>query len=195
MSELRQELSDVKQSGEKHLTEEQLKSDELVAQVSLLAAQLKRAIVNEDLQASKEASSSANGPRGIHGEHGDPTPSGTPLRSPSSLSQPSLGNRDQLAPALLAQQLPAVPKFSGEDRIRGAEMFREWKEQVELVAQLGCGDEKAKLANLVARLKGQAFAFYRSCTLKQRASYEALVTELEPVHASTTPRSPDQLVP
>ena len=183
VSELRQELSDVKQSGEQRLTEERLRSNELVAQVSLLASQLKRAgitpAVNEDLLASKEASSSANGPRGIHGEHGDPTPSGTPLRSPSSLSQPSLGNRDQLAQALLAQQLPAVPKFSGEDRSRGAEMFRDWKEQFELVAQLGCWDEKAKLANLVARLKGQAFAFYRSCTLKQRASYGALVTELE----------------
>jgi len=32
--------------------------------------------------------------------------------------------------------------------------------------------------NLVTRVRGQAYAFYRSCTALQRASYQALVAEL-----------------
>ena len=86
---------------------------------------------------------------------------------------------DQLSQVLLAQQLPPIPKFSGEDRSQGAETFRDWKEQFEMVASLAGWDERAKLVNLTARLRGQAFGFYRSCTLSQRASYESLVKELE----------------
>ena len=82
-----------------------------------------------------------------------------------------------LSQALLAQQLPPLPKFTGEDQGQG-ETFRDWLEQFELVASLGDWDDKTKLVNLVTRLRGQAYAFYRSCTLQQRAKYATLVTEL-----------------
>ena len=39
-------------------------------------------------------------------------------------------------------------------------------------------DPQAKLVNLVTRLRGQAYSFYRSCTSLQHASYDALVAEL-----------------
>ena len=48
-----------------------------------------------------------------------------------------------------------------------------------MVATLGGWDDRAKLVNLTARLKGQAFGFYRSCTLQQRTNYETLTKELE----------------
>ena len=71
-----------------------------------------------------------------------------------------------LSQALLAQQLPPLPKYTGEEQSQG-KMFRDWLEQFELVASLGEWDEKTKLVNLVTRLRGQAYAFYRSCTLQQ----------------------------
>lgn len=47
-----------------------------------------------------------------------------------------------------------------------------------MVAAICHWDDQAKLVNLVTRLRGQAYAFYRSCTAQQRASYQALVVEL-----------------
>ena len=62
-----------------------------------------------------------------------------------------------------------------------------------MVASLAGWDEWAKLVNLTARLRGQAFGFYRSCTLSQRASYESLVKKLEkritPVELPAVPTS------
>ena len=62
-----------------------------------------------------------------------------------------------------------------------------------MVASLAGWDEWAKLVNLTARLRGQAFGFYSACTLSQRASYESLVKELEkritPVELPAVPTS------
>ena len=80
--------------------------------------------------------------------------------------------------ALLAQQMPPLPKFSGEDRDVAGETFRDWIEQFEMVATVCGWSEPAKLVNLTTRLKGQAFVFYRSCTSQQRTSYSSLVAEL-----------------
>ena len=84
----------------------------------------------------------------------------------------------QLSQALLAQQLPSIPKFTGEERQQGGETIEDWKEQFEMVATLGGWDEQAKLVNLITRLRGQAYAFYRSCTLQQRSSYATTMKEL-----------------
>ncbi len=80
--------------------------------------------------------------------------------------------------ALLAQQLPPLTKFSGEATEAEGETFRDWKEQFEMVASVCQWDDKAKLANLTTRLRGQAYAFFRSCTVQQKASYQTLVAEL-----------------
>ena len=74
--------------------------------------------------------------------------------------------------------VPPIPKFSG-DGVNPEESFQEWKEQFELIASLGRWDSKTRLVNLITRLRGQAYAFYRSCTASQRGNYLALMKELE----------------
>ena len=54
-------------------------------------------------------------------------------------------------------------------------------EQLELVAAAYRWDEPNKLVNLVPRLKGQAFAFYRSCKEKKRTQHSTLVGELKKI--------------
>ena len=83
-----------------------------------------------------------------------------------------------LATALLAQQLPPIGKFTGETDSREGETFEAWHEQFEMVASITHWDPQTKLVNLTTRLKGQAYTFYRSCTIQQRASYDLLVAEL-----------------
>ena len=79
---------------------------------------------------------------------------------------------------LTAQQLPPIPKYTGETTDVGGETIQDWLEQLDMVATVCHWDQPTKLVNLVTRLRGQAFAFYRTCTPDQRGSYEALKTEL-----------------
>ena len=66
-------------------------------------------------------------------------------------------------------QIPPLPKFSGEmDSGKGdSESFTDWKERFEMVAEACHWDECTKLVNLVTRLCGQAYSFYRSCGANQ----------------------------
>ena len=86
---------------------------------------------------------------------------------------------------LVAHQLPPLAKFTG-DTSGEAETVVEWLEQFELIANACHWNESAKLVNLVTRLKGQAFAFYRSCDPQKRNNYAILREELKkrftPVH-------------
>ena len=59
------------------------------------------------------------------------------------------------------------------------ESFPDWKEQFELVAEACCWTDQSKLVNLITRLRGQAYSYYRSCTPEQRSSYPLLVKALE----------------
>ena len=70
-------------------------------------------------------------------------------------------------------------KFSGENESEAGEYFADWIEQFELVASVCHWDDRAKLVNLTTRLKGLAFAFYRSCSTQQRNDYTTLVSELK----------------
>ena len=81
-------------------------------------------------------------------------------------------------PYLLGQQLPPLSKFSGEDLDGDGETFLEWMEQFELVASMCGWNDQAKLVNLTTRLRGQAYAFYRTCTPKQRSQYQELKAKL-----------------
>lgn len=47
-----------------------------------------------------------------------------------------------------------------------------------MVATLAGWNDQAKLANLVTRLKGSAYAFYRTCSAEQRNNFDLLVQEL-----------------
>ena len=51
------------------------------------------------------------------------------------------------------------------------ENFTDWKERFEMVAEAYHWDERTKFVNLVTRLCGQAYSFYRSCDGSQRSCY------------------------
>ena len=76
---------------------------------------------------------------------------------------------------VFANQIPPIPKFSGEvDNGKGdLENFTDWKERFEMVAEAYHWDKHTKLVNLVTRLCGQAYSFYRSCDRSQRPCYES----------------------
>ena len=79
-----------------------------------------------------------------------------------------------LSAALFAHQLAPISKFSGEDMSDGGESFKDWIDQLEIVASLSNWDERTKLVNLT-RLRGQACAFYKSCSVQQRGNYTTWV--------------------
>ena len=86
---------------------------------------------------------------------------------------------EPITAALLAQQLPPLPKSSGERNDGDMETFQDWLEQFEMIANICGWSLQAKLVNLVTRLRGQAYAFFRSCTIQQKTSYVLLVAELQ----------------
>ena len=67
-----------------------------------------------------------------------------------------------------------IPKFSGE--VKGdLENFTDWKERFQMIAEAHHWDERIKLVNLVTKLCGQVYSFYRSCDGWQRSCYVELV--------------------
>ena len=78
----------------------------------------------------------------------------------------------------LAQQLPPIQQFTGEEGTESGETFEDWIEMLEMIASICGWDERTKLVNLTTRLRGQAYAFYKSCPEEKRRNYSALVAEL-----------------
>ncbi len=83
--------------------------------------------------------------------------------------------KEELSAALLAQQLPPLPKYNGNS---DDESFQEWIAQFELVAEVCKWNPQAKLIHLTTRLRGEAFLFYRSYSKSQKADYDQMVKEL-----------------
>ena len=108
-------------------------------------------------------------------------PSTTPLREVDRASV-ATGVGSFVSPAvqaaLLAQQIPPIPNFSGDSMSKDSDTFVDWSEQFQLVAEACQWSDQVKLVNLATRLKGQAYAFYRSCSPPQRASYSSLLEAL-----------------
>ena len=85
---------------------------------------------------------------------------------------------ETLSMALLTQQLPSLPNFSGDQIDGDSESFSDWLERLELVAATCHWEELAKLVNIATRLRGSASRFYRSLTPQQRVSYSTLTAAL-----------------
>ena len=68
----------------------------------------------------------------------------------------------------VAGQLPPICKFRGEDPEQEGSNFEEWVEQFELIADAYSWDSKTQLVNLITRLQGQAYSFYRTCSPEQK---------------------------
>ena len=106
------------------------------------------------------------------------------VRAVGGMSLPHVGvspgaeSGSWVSAALLAQQLPPLTKFNGENCDGEGETFQDWIEQFEMVATVCHWDDQTKLMNLVTRLRGQAYAFFRSCTPQQCMNYHSLTTEL-----------------
>ena len=81
--------------------------------------------------------------------------------------------------AIVAQQLPPINKYSGEELDKEGETFQDWIEQFEMIAQMCGWDNQAKLVNLTTRLRGQAYSFYRTRTPCQRSDYGMLKSQLK----------------
>ena len=105
-------------------------------------------------------------------------PQSHPLATPSQGESLAPTHLNTLSAVLLAQQLPPLPNFSG-DQVEGeGETIDDWLERLELVAVTCHWEEQAKLVNVAAHLRGSASRFYRSCTPQQRSSYASLTTAL-----------------
>ena len=76
---------------------------------------------------------------------------------------------------IYGNQLPPIPRFTGEEDLSESGSFPDWFEQYEAVATLAGWDEHAKLVNLTACLRGTTYSFYHSCTGEQRSNYKLLV--------------------
>ena len=79
---------------------------------------------------------------------------------------------------LLAHQLPPMEQFIGEDAAESGETFQNWIEQLEMIASISHWNERTKLMNLTTHLRGQAYAFCKSCPEQQHKCYSALKGEL-----------------
>ena len=86
---------------------------------------------------------------------------------------------DPLSVALLAQQLPSLPSFSGDNAGGDVESFAEWLERLDLVATTCRWDDQAKLVNVATRVRGSASRSYRSCTPQLRSNYLDLTAALQ----------------
>ena len=110
---------------------------------------------------------------------GERPPQLTANPQPTATTQPQpTANPQPAAPYLLGQQVPPINKFSGEDMEGEGDTFLEWAEQFDLIANMCGWNDQARLVNLTTRLRGQAYAFYRTCTPRERSEYTQLKAKL-----------------
>ena len=69
------------------------------------------------------------------------------------------------------------------------ETIEDWLDQFELIADVFSWDDSTRLMHLTTHLKGNALAFYRSCSKTERRSYlwvrDALKKKFTPVHVQS----------
>ena len=98
---------------------------------------------------------------------------------------------DSVGSLLLAQLMPQKTKFSGESLDN--KPFDDWLTQFEMIPGLCKWEGLTKLVHLTTRLRGPAFAFYKSCSAAETSNYQSLVGELRkrftPVHSPNEPFS------
>ena len=172
------------------LAEETMHCDELAARCTQLDLELETVRMEKELECLKAAENErskweAREARLVAQLKGQKDASeGMKTQSPSldvttthvTMEDEGGKSSQMLLPAWSAQQLPTIPKFSGESL--ETETFEDWLEHFKLLAKVCHWDKPAKLLNLTMRLKGQAFSFFRSCTPEQRSDYDVLVSEL-----------------
>ena len=178
------------------------REERMIEQISLLQAQLRSTETEKlrDEEVAERRSQSSDDRRGVASSPRKESPGQQTQKTRVTFAERPSKHTDaeretekstqevratDLSQALLAQQLPPLPKYTGEEQSQG-ETFRDWLEQFELVASLALGewDEKTNLVNLVTRLRGQ----------QQRACYATRVTDRidKKIHTSANPGCAEQ---
>ena len=96
---------------------------------------------------------------------GNNAPGGLVARSVPHVFLPACQN---VYPTESMMSVLPLGKFSGQSESEVSEQFTDLIEQFEVVASAYCWDDRTKLVNLTTRLRGQAFAYYRSSSTQQR---------------------------
>ena len=92
-------------------------------------------------------------------------------------------------PPVSEQKLPNISMYSGANIVDDDETIEDWLDQFELIADVFSWDDSTRLMHLTTHLKGNALAFYRSCSKTERRSYlwvrDALKKKFTPVHVQS----------
>ena len=187
LTALRRELSEAKDRAEL----ERLRAVEAARKEARAREQLLESVIEDlrqrlkDSQESEKDDASPEDPSEPTTLVGTDTPGDPTDRSGEDADSSSVSGAGKSTYPWIAQALPVLGKFSGEETADGEEVDS-WIEQLEMLAD-ACGwDEKVKLVHLTTRLKGPALSFYRSCSEDQRHSFsllkEGLQTRFTPVH-------------
>ena len=92
-------------------------------------------------------------------------------------------------PPVSEQKLPNISMYSGANIVDDDETIEDWLDQFELIADVFSWDDSTHLMHLTTHLKGNALAFYRSCSKTERRSYlwvcDALKRKFTPVHVQS----------
>ena len=131
--------------------------------------------VGTDNQVSTMNASTTVAANGVHSNNTTTTSAGVQITSSVPHVYPFPCN----IPLMESMAVPPIGKFSGEHESEAGEHFADWIEQFELVASVYHWDDCTKLVNLTTRLRGQAFAFYWSCSTQQSNDYKTSVSELK----------------
>ena len=148
-------------------------------------AELESAVNTSAVDTPDVNTSAVNTPERANGlspkVHGDSWPDGEPTSTVAAgVPRPPSGiaviPQDPLSMAMLVQQLPPLPNFTGDSQ-GNEEVFDEWLERLEMAGMCGWSEQE-KMVNLVTRLRGPAYLFYQSCTSSKRSDYPSLTTAL-----------------
>ena len=186
LAALRRELSEAKDRAEL----ERLRAVEAARKEARAREQLLESVIEDLRQRLKNSQESENDDASPEDPSepttlvGTDTPGDPTDRSGKDADSSSVSDAGKSTYPWIAQALPVLGKFSGEETADDEEVDS-WIEQLEMLAD-ACGwDEKVKLVHLTTRLKGPALSFYRSCSEDQRHSFsllkEGLQTRFTPV--------------
>ena len=91
---------------------------------------------------------------------------------------PTIGNRTHGSTLAEHGSTPAATGSTLDSLTQTMLAQQEWLERLEMMAG-ACGwTNQMKLVNLITRLRGSAYSFFRSCSAQQRSSYELLTKAL-----------------
>ena len=122
--------------------------------------------------------------RGVEGtDHTSPT---SGKEADMDKTDPEPASRER--PSVSEQKLPNISMYSGANIVDDDETIEDWLDQFELIADVFGWDDSMRLMHLTTHLKGNALAFYCSCSKMERCSYlwvRDALKKFTPVHVQS----------